>query len=215
MVQLLAPAHTHIPTIQLWVLMTRRPDTPIRLGFRANNGIWHRDVVLNEVPREVVDRDIAIYFSEELKDIRRQLDRHIIGRLVDKACGLFIWAATACRFIKNGKHYAIHAPKRLSIVLEGGANQRNPEKELDQIYTKILSESVGETQEKNDNYEVGEDDFIFELFRRVVGSIVILFEPLSIDALGSLLGTSESGTQQADMEGILNPLLSGLDVPNK
>ena len=211
--QLLASANTHIPTIQLRILVTSRPDTPIRHGFRENPGIWHRDLVLNEVPREVVDHDIAIYFSEELKDISRQLDRHIIGRLVDKACGLFIWAATACRFIKNGKHYAIHAPKRLSIVLEGGANQRNPEKELDQIYTKILSESVGETQEKNDNYEVGEDDFIFELFRRVVGSIVILFEPLSNNALGSLLGTSASGIQQADIEEILSHLLSVLKVP--
>ena len=188
MVQLLAPAHTHIPTIQLWVLMTRRPDTPIRLGFRANNGIWHRDVVLNEVPREVVDRDIAIYFSEELKDIRRQLDRHIIGRLVDKACGVFIWTATACRFIKNGKHYTIHDRKR-SLVLEGRTDQRNV-KELDHIYTKILSESVGKTQEKDDDYEVGEDEFIIEPFRRVVGSIVIRFEPLSINALGSLRATS-------------------------
>ena len=41
--------------------------------------------MLNEVPREVVDHDITIYFPEELKDFTRQLDRHIIGRLVDKA----------------------------------------------------------------------------------------------------------------------------------
>ena len=46
------------------------------------------EAVLNEVPLEVVDHDIAIYVSQELKDIRRQLDRHIIGRLADKASGL-------------------------------------------------------------------------------------------------------------------------------
>ena len=82
--QLLASANTHIPTIQLRVLMTSRPETPIRLGFRENPGIWHRDLVLNEVPRAVVDHDIAIYFSEELKDIHRHLGEHIISRLVDK-----------------------------------------------------------------------------------------------------------------------------------
>ena len=41
--------------------------------------------MLNEVPPEVVHRDIAIYFPEKLKDIPRHLDRHIISRLVDKA----------------------------------------------------------------------------------------------------------------------------------
>ena len=61
--QLLASASTHIPTIRLRVLMTSRPETSIRLGFRENPEIWHRDLVLNEVPREVVDHDIAIYFS--------------------------------------------------------------------------------------------------------------------------------------------------------
>ena len=44
---------------QLQVLVTSRPDTPIRLGFRDTSGIWHRDLVLNEVPREIVDCDIC------------------------------------------------------------------------------------------------------------------------------------------------------------
>ena len=96
---------------------------------------------------------------------------------------------------------------------KGGTGRRNPEKKLDQIYTKILSESVGATQEEDDNYEVDEDELIFQLFRRVVGSIAILFEPLSMNALASLLKTPASGIQQADIEGILNHLLSVLDVP--
>ena len=45
----------------------------------------------------------------------------------------------------------------------------NPEKELDQVYTKTMSASVAETQEMDDNYEIDEDEFVFELFRRVVG----------------------------------------------
>ena len=109
----------------------------------------------------------------------------------------------------------MHARKRLSLILERGTDQRNPEKELDKIYTKILSESLVESQEKDDNYELDEDEdeFIFEVFRRVVGSIIILFQPLSIDALGSLLGTSASGIQQAAIEDILSHLLSVLEVP--
>ena len=53
--QLLASANTHIPTIQLRVLVTNRPDTPIHLGCCENPGNWHRDLVLDEIPREVVD----------------------------------------------------------------------------------------------------------------------------------------------------------------
>ena len=58
----------------------------------------------------------------------------------------------------------------------------NFEEELDQIYTKILSASVGETQEKGDNYGGDEDEFIFKVFRQVVGSIIALFNPLSTNA---------------------------------
>ena len=42
--------------------MTSRSVTPVRLGFCENPGVWHRDLVLNEVPPEVVHRDIAIYY---------------------------------------------------------------------------------------------------------------------------------------------------------
>ena len=38
------------------------------------------------------------------------------------------------------------------------------EKELDQIYTEFLSVSNGDRQEKSHNYEVDENQFIFELF---------------------------------------------------
>ena len=37
--QLFASANTHITSIQLRVLMTSRPYTPIRLGFHENPGI--------------------------------------------------------------------------------------------------------------------------------------------------------------------------------
>lgn len=120
--------------------------------------------MLNEVWREVVDDDIAMYFSEELKDMRHYLGRHIIGRLVAKAFRLPISAAAACQFIKNGKRYATHAHTRLSLILERGTDLRNAEKELEQIYTPTLSESVGETHEKDDDYEVDEDEFIYSSF---------------------------------------------------
>ncbi len=145
-IDLLASVSKHKLNNQLRVLVTSKPETPIRLGFGENAGIWHRDVGLGEISRGIIDDDLTLYFWEEFKNT--QLDANIIRRLVEKACGLFIWAATACRFFKQDKHPALFARKRLSLVLEGGTSERNPEKELDHIYAQILSNSIVEEYEE-------------------------------------------------------------------
>jgi hypothetical protein len=183
--------------IQLRIFITSRPETPIRLGFREMPGILHQDLVLNNVPQEIIDRDISIYFRHELRDI--ELGAQIITCLTEKACGLFIWAATACRFIKKGR---LVARKRLSLILEGGKSGRNPEKELDQIYAKILSDSI------RGDYDEDEKKEVFELFREIIGAIVILFNPLFATALSELLNKPWPGVSE-----ILSNLHSVLEVP--
>ena len=183
--------------IQLRIFLTSRPETPIRLGFRKIARILHHDLVLANVPRKIIDHDIAIYFWEELKHM--ELSAQIIGCLVDKACGLFIWAATACRYVKAGKRVASN---RLSLVLKGGKGGKNPEKELDEIYTKILSDSI------SGNYDEEEKEKLFDLFRRIVGVIVILFNPLSTEALSKLLDIARHDIKQT-----LDDLYSVLEVP--
>jgi hypothetical protein len=194
--QLFAEAKSLKP-IQLRIFITSRPETPIRLGFRDMPGILHQDLVLNNVPPEIIDHDIAIYFRHELRNI--EFSAQIIACLTEKACGLFIWAATACRFIKNGK---LVASKRLSLILEGGKTGRNPEKELDQIYAKILSDSI------RGDYDEDEKKEAFELFRKIVGAITILFNPLFAAALSELLNKPMLEVSQ-----ILSNLHSILEVP--
>ena len=194
--QLLAEAGSLKP-IKLRVFVTSRPETPIRLGFRNMPGILHRDLVLNDVPWEIIDHDIAMYFRQELKDI--ELNAQIIGCLIEKACGLFIWAATVCRYIKDGKRVA---SKRLSVILKGGKTGKNPEKELDQIYTNILVDSI------SGDYDEEEKGELFDLFRRIVGAIVILFSPLSTEALSKLLNIPRQDINQT-----LDDLHSVLEVP--
>ena len=194
--QLFAEAKSLKP-IQLRIFITSRPETPIRLGFRDMPGILHRDLVLNNVPQEIIDQDITIYFRHELRNI--ELSAQAITCLTEKACGLFIWAATACRFIKNGK---LVASKRLSLILEGGKSGRNPEKELDRIYAKVLSDSI------RGDYDEDEKEEVFELFRKIIGAIVILFNPLFATALSELLNKPRLEVSQ-----ILSNLHSVLEVP--
>lgn len=122
-----------------------------------------------------------------------------IRRLVEKAGGLFTWAATACRFINEGKRVA---NTRLSLILEGGDSNRNPEKELDNIYTRILLNSI------SGDYSEEEKAELFELFRKIIGAIVILFDLLSADALARLLNKAKPAVNRT-----LDDLHSILKIP--
>jgi hypothetical protein len=101
---------------------------------------------------------------------------------------LFIFAATACLFIDGAS--TVSPEKRLSdLVLQRTINRLST-KNLDMMYLKILQDSV--TGEYTDE----EKEEATEQFRRVVGSIVVLFDVLSVAALGSLLlEPSDNATQ--------------------
>jgi hypothetical protein len=120
-----------------------------------------------------------------------------IKRLVQSASGLFIWAATACRFIHKGKRFAT---KRLATILEGSSTSGTvPEKHLNEIYITVLSNSIY----INDTYEEREE--LYSTLRYIVGSIVVLFSPLSADPLSRLL--------HVDIDQTLEDLHSILDIP--
>ena len=194
--QILAEGQT-LGTVQLRIFVTSRPETPIRLGFRNMSEILHHDLVLHDVPHEIIDHDINIYLQQELKHI--EVSEQDIKRLIEKACGLFIWAATACRFIKSGKRVA---NTRLSIVLRGGTSTRNPEKELDDIYSRIISDSI------SGEYDGEEKEELFACFRSIIGAIVALFNPLSADGLAKLLNKPRPDVKQT-----LDDLHSVLEIP--
>src|SRR5438105_2787018 len=94
----------------------------------------------------VIDRDISIFSEKTYLEIGRKWALGIdwpgeqaIGHLVQKAAGLFIWAATACRFIDDGE---LFGSDRLSDILEGDSSVIEPEEALNNIYTKVLENSV-------------------------------------------------------------------------
>jgi hypothetical protein len=124
-----------------------------------------------------------------------------IQTLVRKSCGLFIYAATVCRFIREGGPLA---GERLSYLTAAERMPARPEKELDQMYTTILEYSL------NTQLDPDEMTRVQELFRRIVGSIVVLFDALSPASLGMLLAESEG-----KIASTLGSLHSLLDVPEQ
>jgi hypothetical protein len=141
--QLLAEARS-LQKVRLRVLLTSRPEIPIRYEFNQIPDTERQDFVLHSISPSIIDHDIFIFLEYNLRLIgqERSLDaawpgEETIRYLGQIANGLFIWAATACRFIREGKRFA---EKRLHTILEGsGSAVTAPEKHLDEICTELFA----------------------------------------------------------------------------
>ncbi|OCK72916.1 hypothetical protein K432DRAFT_314325, partial [Lepidopterella palustris CBS 459.81] len=155
---LLAEAQS-LKTVRLRVLLTSRPEIPIRHGFWQISEAEHQDFVLHNISPSIVDHDITIFLEYNLRLIRkeRSLDigwpgEEVIKCLVQNASGLFIWVATACRFIREGKRFAA---KRLAMILENSTNAITaPENHLNDIYITVLKHSVSSDYSNEEKEEL-------------------------------------------------------------
>jgi hypothetical protein len=174
----------------LRVFLTSRPELPIRLGFSEVQGSY-QDLVLHDIPAQVVEHDIVVFLNDEFKKIRcdfnmtvgdeRKLpsdwpSRPIVQSLAQMAIPLFIFAATICRFIGDRKRNSppMQLRKVLAYESQGHVSQ------LDRTYGPVLHSLITDISE-NDKTQVIKD------FKMIVGSIVILANPLSVRALSQLL----------------------------
>ncbi|SLM35073.1 P-loop containing nucleoside triphosphate hydrolase [Lasallia pustulata] len=145
--ELLAEAQT-LRTVRLRVLLTSRSETPIRYGFYQIPETEHQDFVLHHISPSIVNHDITIFLKYKLGLIAQKKPslsaswpgEETVKQLVQIAGGLFIWAATACRFIEEG--FLIQ--ERLAAVLRIGSSivGEQPEKYLNEIYTTVLRHSI-------------------------------------------------------------------------
>ncbi|KAK6810480.1 hypothetical protein RU639_013746 [Aspergillus parasiticus] len=189
-----------IKSIRLRVFLTSRPELPIRLGFKQDEN--HQDLVLHELPAPVVEHDIRVFLEYKLSKLQheRSLPQDWPGndnveRLVQMAAPLFIFAATACRFIKEGTHPKKRLQKLLEFQVTTTATQ------MDKIYLPILNQLIN--NDKDDSNELVNE------FQDIVGVIILLSSPLSIESLSQLLQISAD-----DISELLDPLHSVLSVPS-
>jgi len=203
--QLLAEAKS-LKHIRLRIFLTSRPEVPIRHGFLHIPGTGHQDFVLHSISPPIIDQDIRNFLEHDLRFVAQERflgsdwpSNEAIGLLVRRASGLFIWAATACRFIRQGRQFA---PKRLDmIVSSSGSSSTAPEKHLNQIYMTVLKQSI------SDEYTGEEKEELCGMLRELLGTIVLLHSPLTVQALGILLGISNKDILQS-----LENLHSVLDI---
>ena len=191
--------------IRLRILITSRPESNIRHGFLQFLRGMYQEFILHEISRSVVDNDIFVFLKQKFErlPLRDWPEKQAIERLVQKAGGLFIWAATAYRFIcGNRTPISLVAQRRLHILLQNKGPITEPESELDKIYTTVLENSA------NHDYNEEDKESVYEILREILGSLVCLFSPLSVDSLATLINISGE-----DLRRTLESLHSILEIP--
>jgi len=195
-----------LAAVRIKIFLTSRPEVHIFDGFRQLSGEAYQDFILHHISLDTVNRDISTFFVRGLSPLKAKYglgtpwpDERIIEQLVEKAAGLFIYAATTLRFIRDG----INGPEeQLSLVLTATKSSLSATEHLDGVYTTLLQHSVLGKR----GYQ--ECEQLAEWFKQVVGSIVVMFNMMPARNLAQLLQISFSMVSRT-----LNSLRSVLHVP--
>ncbi|KAG4436380.1 hypothetical protein IFR05_008136 [Cadophora sp. M221] len=173
-----------LENIRLRIFITSRPEIAIRCGFSQIPEAERQVFVLHEIQPTIVNRDLTLFFQNRFELIREERGLPVdwpaprtIKRLVEISCGLFIWASTACRFVREGKL----VKRRVEMLINDHRSGAGPEKQLDQIYITVLKVSIQQGYSDEEKAEA------YDMLREVLGSFVILFSPLSMESLAHIL----------------------------
>ena len=195
----------NLKEINVGVFVTSRPEIAIRLGFEAMPDIIHQKLDLRDVPRPIVEHDLSVLLERQLDQIAAQHKlpgwpkQEDILSLVRQCDCLFIYATTACRYIAEPDW---DPEERLAEVLSAGSARSGNTAALDTMYLHALTSSLisGRT--------AAEATKVCDRFRQVVGSIVALFDELSIIGLAGLLDLPSKSVEIS-----LTKLHSVLNIP--
>ncbi|PYI20500.1 YVTN repeat-like/Quino protein amine dehydrogenase, partial [Aspergillus violaceofuscus CBS 115571] len=169
-----------IKSVHLRVFLTSRPELPVCNGFDKNKN--HHDLILQELDKSVIEHDIRLFFESKLLAIQKERllspnwpGSEKIKKLVAMAIPLFIFAATICRFVGERKW---RPEQRLEKILNSASAASADE--MARTYTPILSQLLAGANEE-------ETHQLKKEFQHIIGTIILLASPLSLDALSLLI----------------------------
>ena len=200
----LLPLLQQAKAVRLRIFLTSRPELPINLGFSDIADHEYQDLALHEISEEVTEHDIHLFLQHQFAKIKhdRNISEHwpgddVIQKLVTMSVPLFISAATVCRYIENSKW----EPKlRLAELL---TDQAKYVSRMDKTYLPILTRLLGDQE-----CDESEQKQLLNEFQEIVGVIILLAVPLSINSLSMFLGI---GTGQISNR--LDSFRSVLSIP--
>ena len=191
-----------LSNISLRFFITSRPEGHIQSSFNfISRTSTHPSPIVrkHELHKVVVtdseahDNDITKFLTHELRPIAQRRNfaekwprGECIRRLSEKSGGLFMYAATMCRFLSGPRLTTIELEQRLQKIVEDKVTKNTPLDALEQIYTPILEISVMGDVSGEDEKEQRSGQF-----QKVVGALINLSNPLSVKDLSKLLLMNE------------------------
>ena len=166
--------------------ITGRPESRIRSGFRLPLLEPLTQIfLLHKVEPSNIGGDIRLYLQEKLGAVaKRRSDLDLsdpwpsdeeLTALTKKSSGLFIFASTLVRFIESEHH---EPDKRLRLVVALPDNTvHEGQAGIDQLYTQIFTHAFSGVKEPA----------VFETLRRVLGAVILAFNPLSRSQIATIL----------------------------
>ena len=194
---LLKHAHMLFP---LRFFITSRPELHITASFRApgHRGAFGQ-LLLHEVPLASVAMDIRHFLETSLMQVGRHFglidswptkaDVDMLSRLTG---GLFIFAATAVKFIGDKKY---SDPDGQLGILTSKAASHGSHTLLDGLYLQVLESAFPEVSEG-----------LSTRLKTILGSIVLIKDPLPPTDLSHLIGLP-AGTVHSSLSGLHSVLV--------
>jgi len=202
-VKLLASAIAMLPP-NVKILITSRPENDVFSSLSSLPMSLTKQIILNPDDSSSIN-DVNLFIKHEFVRIiqhfnsTRREDRlesdwpgeKRINDLFSQASGLFVWAKTAMIFIserlKDGKQET--EIDQMFDLLKAGQHQIGPFKSIDVLYLAIL----------RDVYPDSTSESKIRVFRRVIGALTQLREPLGLEGLNGLLfGTAKAISSEDD-----------------
>lgn len=181
----------------LKVFITSRPEVSTSYALDHIHG-QVQEVILHQVTKHVIEEDIRKFLRHELSRVlKRWNGRHhrnpsqripqgwpgedTLDTLTKHAVPLFNFAAAVCRFVDN---YRLGSPpEQLEYVMRTISNGRTISN-MDATYLPILFKL-----KDNLNASDQESDGLLQSFHRIIGTVVLLEEPMTIESIACLTGS--------------------------
>ncbi len=201
-----------IANIRLRLFLTSRPDLPIRLGFKKMSTDTYEDLILHEILQATVEHDISVFLKDEFSKIRNSYNNdplsdipldngwpseNVLKILTDRAVPLFIVAMTICRYVGDPSPDPRGALE--DILNFQGIGEMS---QMEQTYLPVLKRL---STRSSDSYK---QETLCRDFKMIIGSVIVLANPLSVASLQALLKVSA-----ITINFLLRPLYSVLHIP--
>ncbi|QRW22395.1 Vegetative incompatibility protein HET-E-1 [Rhizoctonia solani] len=169
----------YAPHLRLKFFVTSRPEPGIYTKMTANVDL-RGGMVLHDIEKSLVSKDIKLYLEQELARIPVDISDMDLEGLVDRSGALFIYAATLVRYIGTVK---VDPYDRLQAILHStpGADQEHAH--IDELYTTILKSAL-------EDKDLGEPDK--ERIRAVLRTVLMAQEPIGVETIALLAGIDGS-----------------------